>query len=314
MKSSFFFLILFAQASLCLNASNLDPQSMLGSLHTASSDTIIGDEYLGQTPPSDIPEVFGPGIVSTEHRDHNLSYTPDMQEFYFTRKDKDSRKWFLIGYKLENGVWREFLREPRLGRPIISPDGNVLHMGDHYKTRTDSGWSKAKSLGPMFDRADWGLMRLSASANGTYVFDDYKSDDLLRISKLEHGKRQAPVVLGPEINNGKYTAHPFIAPDESYLIWDSEKTEGYGESDLYISFRQQDGSWSQSINLGDKINTAATESGAYVSPDGKYLFFNRNPASETTDGDILWVSTEFFDALKQRIVIKTASNLSQIKE
>ena len=40
-----------------------------------------------------------------------------------------------------------------------------------------------------------------------------------------------------------WTAHPFIAPDESYLIWDSEREGGFGESDLYISFRQDDGSW-----------------------------------------------------------------------
>ena len=54
---------------------------------------------------------------------------------------------------------------------------------------------------------------------------------------------------------GEWKAHPFIAPDESYLIWDDEREGGYGDNDLYISFRQQDGSWGAAINLGDKINT-----------------------------------------------------------
>jgi len=35
---------------------------------------------------------------------------------------------------------------------------------------------------------------------------------------------------------GKYNAHPFIAPDEAYIIWDGERDSGYGDTDLYISF------------------------------------------------------------------------------
>lgn len=68
-------------------------------------------------------------------------------------------------------------------------------------------------------------------------FDDYKSndDDAIRISTMMGGKRQAPQKIGPVINTGNMTAHPFIAPDESYLIWDSERENGYGDSDLHIT-------------------------------------------------------------------------------
>ena len=156
--------------------------------------------------------------------------------------------------------------------------------------RTQYGWSEVKSLGPMFDREDWGIMRLSASAKGTYVFDDYKSSDVIRISTIKDGKRQAPKLLSTVINSGKWTAHPFIAPDESYLIWDSEKADGVGDKDLYISFRQPDGSWGSAINLGSKINTDGTEGGAYVTPDGKYFFFNRHEIDG--NGDIYWVDAK----------------------
>ncbi|WP_206539217.1 hypothetical protein [Aquimarina megaterium] len=162
--------------------------------------------------------------------------------------------------------------------------------------RTETGWSEVKSLGPMFDREDWGIMRLSASTKGTYVFDDYKSNDVIRMSTIKDGKRQKPKLLGKEINTGKWTAHPFIAPDESYLIWDSEKDNGYGDSDLYISFRQQDGSWGAAINMGDKINTSSWESGGYVTPDGKYFFFNK----ADSDGDIFWVDAQVIENLRPK--------------
>lgn len=260
--------------------------------------------YLGQKPPGLIPKLFAPGYVATRHRDYNGSFTPDMKEFYFSRRDVDTEKWWLIRFKLKNNQWQESVVGPRVGRPVLAPDGNTMHLGNKYMERTISGWSEVKSLGPMFDRNDWGIMRLSASAKGTYVFDDYKNNDVLRISIIKNGKRQPPKLLGPQINSGKWTAHPFIAPDESYLIWDSEKDDGYGDKDLYISFRQQDGSWGTAINLGETINTDGVEAGAYVSPDGKYLFFNRN-SIQTKDGsdpegDIYWVDMQIIEMLRPK--------------
>ncbi len=259
-----------------------------------SSFPLLEGLYLGQKPPGLTPEVFAPGIVSTEHRDLSAFFSPDMKEFYFTRKDVKNKKWSLVVFKSENNRWRESVVGPRVGRPIFAPDGKTMHLGSKYMERTETGWSEVKSLGPMFDREDWGIMHLSASTKGTYVFDDYKSNDVIRISTLKDGKRQAPKKMGPVINTGKWTAHPFIAPDESYLIWDSEKDSGYGDSDLYISFRQQDGSWGVAINMGDKINTSSGESGGYVTPDGKYFFFNKADG----DGDIFWVDARVIENLR----------------
>lgn len=179
----------------------------------------------------------------------------------------------------------------------MAPDGKTMHMGKYYMERTKSGWSEAKSLGPMFDRDDWFIMRLTASELGTYVLDDARSGDVIRISRMMDGKRQTPERLGPEINTGKFNAHPFIAPDESYLIWDGERESGYGNSDLYISFRQEDGSWGEAINLGDKVNTSAREASGSVTPDGKYLFFSRDTSE---DGDVFWVDAQIIETLRPK--------------
>ncbi|CAH9049905.1 hypothetical protein PSECIP111951_00072 [Pseudoalteromonas holothuriae] len=258
--------------------------------------------YLGQTPPDSTPEVFAKGYVSTVHHDTSISFTANLKELYLSRYNSDTGKWKLIRFKLENKQWKESIIGPRVGRPILSPDGNTMHLGNKYMTRTVQGWSEVKSLGSMFEQDNWGIMRLSSSADGTYIFDDYKSNDVLRISTIENGQRQSPKLLGPHINSGKWTAHPFIAQDGSYIIWDSEKVSGYGDKDLYISFRQTNGDWSKAFNLGETINTKQVEAGAYVSPDGKYLFFNRVPlqASDGSEpkGDIYWVDAEIITKLR----------------
>lgn len=275
--------------------------SMLGispKSFSQNDSSILKGPYLGQEPPGLTPKIFAPGFVATEHRDYSGFFTPDMKEFYFTRRNKDTGKWWLVAFKLKNGRWHESVEGPRVGRPMIAPDGKTMHLGKNYMQRTKAGWSEVKSLGPMFDRNDWGIMRLSASANGTYVFDDYKSNDVIRISTIENGIRQQPKLMSSVINSGKWTAHPFIAPDESYLIWDSEKDDGFGDKDLYISFRQANGSWSEAINLGNQINTNGTEGGAYVTPDGKYFFFNRHEVDG--NGDIYWVDAKLIMDLKPK--------------
>lgn len=253
----------------------------------------IDSPYLGQKPPGLTPEIFAPKILSLEHRDWSAFLSPNLNEFYFTRRNFKTAKWTLIVFKKdENNQWNESVVGPRVGRPIFAPDGKIMHLGNKYMERTSTGWSDVKSLGPMFDREDWGIMRLSSSVMGTYVFDDYKNNDVIRISTIKNGKRQEPTLLNKNINSGKWTAHPFIAPDESYLIFDSEREDGFGKSDLYISFKQKDGSWGTAINMGNKINTSGAERGGYVTPDGKYFFFNSKV--------IKWVDARLIEKLRTK--------------
>ncbi|MFY0627585.1 MAG: alpha/beta hydrolase [Reichenbachiella sp.] len=269
------------------------------SLNTNFSD--MKSPYFGQKVPGLIPEIFASNILSVKHRDRNGFFSNDMKEFYFVRNNEQKDTWTLIKYKFSEQGWQESIVGPRIGRPLMAPNNEIMHLGGKYVERTKTGWSEVKSLGPLIDRKDWGIMRLTSSLKGTYVFDDYKNGDVIRISKIKDGKRQKPIKMGPEIQNGEYSAHPFIAPDESYLIWDCEKESGYGDIDLYISFRQENGSWCEAINMGAEINTSAGDAGGYVTPDGKYFFFNRSRPEEDKNlakAGIYWVDAKIIDELR----------------
>ena len=96
-----------------------------------------------------------------------------------------------------------------------------------------------------------------------------------------------------------WAAHAFIAPDESYIVFDSDNRPGGqgGEGDLYVVFRNPDGSWSDAFNLGDTINTPGTNFCPMVSPDGKYLFY-------AASRDIYWVSAEVIHRLRPAVAKK----------
>lgn len=280
---------------------------MMSNVSNAQNTTpTLEGPYLGQTPPGLTPVPFAPGIVTTKGWEYGAIFSPDMKEFYFLRNNEETDKHELVVYENKNNQWHQTGVSPRQGQPIIAPDGKTMHLGRRYKERTDAGWSERKSLDAPFD--DVLIMRMSSSAKGTYFFDEviadgnggYK-DAPIQSSRLVDGKYEEPKPLNKEINSGKMNSHPFIAPDESYIIWDSERDDGFGDGDIYISYKQDDGSWGKAINMGDKINTDAWDAAASVTPDGKFLFFNRNVGSEDNQNiDIFWVDAQIIEDLRPK--------------
>ena len=284
---------------------------MLSMLTLSSNTYSKGDfpalkgPYLGQMPPGSTPKVFAPGIVNTvENREIEGMFAKGMKAFYFVKRPlgekSNSKVLAVIEYK--NNQWQESVVKQGVSEPSVSPDGKTIYFAKEYIERTNTGWSELKSLGAPFENIE--IMRLSASSNGTYYFDTFTEnlDAPLRYSRLIDGKYEPPKSLGQQFAIGSYNAHPFIAPDESYIIWDSRRESGYGSSDLYISFRNSDGSWGPAINMGDEINTASAENYPSVSPDGNFLFFDRRKQSESAKPpvDIYWVDAQIIDVLRSK--------------
>jgi len=251
------------------------------------------DRYLGQKPPGLIPELFAPGIVSTEeYLETVVTFLPDMRELQFTRSGGKYKEPTLFVMQNKNNRWSR--------KSIPSTDINK------YKERFNPSVSEMKSLEPFKDIPITGF---SVSSKDTYYFYFIDFSDggsgHMSYSRLIDGKYETPQKMSKAINTGKYIAHPFIAPDESYLMWDAE-IEGKSTPDIYISFRQNDGSWGAAINMGDKINTPLYEQHARVTPDGKYLFFwkgdvkVREDGSRYVIGSPYWVDAKIIETLRPK--------------
>jgi hypothetical protein len=91
---------------------------------------------------------------------------------------------------------------------------------------------------------------------------------------------------GPNRRPGR---HPFIAPDESYLVFDAYDKETHSGA-LFVCFRTGENEWSKAIELAE-INFARHIC-AFVSSDGNYLFYSAN-------GDIYWVGTEIIQQKRE---------------
>lgn len=248
---------------------------MSGNSYGTDNFPALENRYLSQKLPGLNPELFAPGIVSTqEHVETEVLFLPDMRELSFTRSGGKYKEptWLVMQYN--GNRW--------IKKSIPSTDVNK------YWERFSPSVSEMKNLEPFKDIP---IVGFSASPKGTYyyyVLDFKDGSGHMSYSRLIDGKYEEPKKMSKAINRGKYIAHPFIAPDESYLMWDAEK---HGEStpDIYISFRNEDGSWGEAISMGDTINTSAYEQRPKVTPDGKYLFFWRGDKKVRKDGSSYWI-------------------------
>ena len=67
------------------------------------------------------------------------------------------------------------------------------------------------------------------------------------------------------------SAHPSISADASYIIFASDRPEGYGKMDLYVSFNIN-GQWSLPSNLGPKINSAGNDWFPFIASTGHLIY------------------------------------------
>ena len=273
--------------------------------------------YFNQNPPGDSPQVFAPGIISTDGYEFAGNFTPDGKEFFFTRRPtfegSDNRIYYTVRH---NGSWTEpslapFAKDVFEMLPYVAPSGDRLFFSS-YRTKPDStkwdgeiwcsdktkdGWSKAKHFDAPFNKRF--TMYISSTTDGTLYFTA-KGEEKRGIFKSTNidGVYQEPQYLPAEINSIS-PAHPFIAPDESFLIVDAQ-LKGMGKPELFISFRKRDGNWTKMENMGKTINSTSTEYGASLSPDCRYLFFHRRLHGK---GDIYWVNVDIIDNLREKILI-----------
>ena len=144
--------------------------------------------------------------------------------------------------------------------------------------------------------------------DGTLYFCSmYGDQDGIYRAELRDGRYATREKLGFGINSGSTDGMPFIAPDESYLIFTSFRPGSIGMSDLFVTFRRADGTWTAPKNMGPKVNTAAKEGYPYVTVDGRYFFFYSNKVSVLNKhrvpdgpGNVYWIDAKIIQELKPK--------------
>jgi Tol biopolymer transport system component len=261
-------------------------------------------ENIQNNMPVKAPELFAKDVVSTGDDEFGITFTPDEKTCFFAKKTAStitSSSIVICFSRLENGHWTQPAIAPFSGHykdfnPFITPDGSKLFFISNrpvtgkktkdadiwFVEKKDLGWSEPINIGAPVNTAGWEL-GCSVSANGTIYFSAIRENgnaDIYSAAYID-GKYTTPERLDSSINSAANESDPFIAPDESYIIFSSlgradalhsGGADSYPRSDLYISFKK-DGKWTTATHLAMGINSEAEESNPYVSSKSGLLFF-----------------------------------------
>lgn len=180
--------------------------------------------------------------------------------------------------------------------PIISTDGKTLYFTRDnapdnvgggkqdiwFSTlQSDGSWGKAVNMGfPLNNTASNYIINITPDNNVMYVGNTYKDNGDPGgpgISVTTRGVNgwniPRKIVINEYKNDNQYTDY-FPDLSNRFIIVAIENEGSIGKKDLFISFRQDDGTYSKPLNMGSAINTVGDEFGPVLAADGKTLYFN----------------------------------------
>lgn len=267
--------------------------------------------YFGQTPPGNHAIVFAPDFISkSDIYAQSGVFSPNGKEFYFTVANNKWDYFEIRHSSLVNGKWTTPVKDDFFGvksnmEPFFSSDGKRVYFnyGDlsgtdiWYCEKENEKWGKPVKLPEPVNTSSFEWYPTLSKNNTLFLT---RNGDIFYFTS-NNGQFNKEVNLGTPVNSSKYEeADPYISSNEDFLIFHSYgRPDGYGQGDLYISFKKENDKWTNPKNLGPQINTNEFEFGPSLTPDGKYFLFSRRKQWQTDiPSKIFWIKSDFIDSLK----------------
>jgi|GEM_PF-359953 len=300
---------------------------------------VLKGPYLGQKPPGLKAEIFAPGIISTElHDDAAPIFSPDGKKIFFRIVYKIEGKYYGTHFYVmqENGIWSYPKVAPFSGkfmdtRLCFSPDGKTLYWSssraktyslnnydlDLWRCKLSANnWGKPEHLKALSTKGN--ESNIGSMLDGSLLWC-VRSKDKKKLMKyytaqLEGDNFSKPIETKQMPSDPEKLLEYVVSPKGDYMIVTIK--EPNNDFNLYVSFKEKNGSWGKPKTLGNNVNSRWMDKAAGITPDGKYMFFvssrhvpNRNPKKhwdnpilqnlqEIFTADIFWVDTKIIDYLK----------------
>lgn len=186
-------------------------------------------------------------------------------------------------------------------RPLIAPGANTLFFSRQNHPENIGGekddediwfsekdpltgdWLKAKNAGKPLNNKGPNFIS-SISANGeamllllgnAYYSKNKMTQGVSMSQKKQDGSWAKPKNLDIANDyNLSEKANYFLTDDMKTIIMSVERKDSQGDRDLYVINLKKDGSWTEALNLGSQINSAAEEASPFLASDGKTMFFS----------------------------------------
>jgi outer membrane protein OmpA-like peptidoglycan-associated protein/tetratricopeptide (TPR) repeat protein len=186
--------------------------------------------------------------------------------------------------------------------PLISADGKKMiftsnrgepikgapHPEDIYATHLKNGiWEAPIKLGSSINTSENdAAASLSPDGKTMFLYYEVGGGDVYT-SNFDGTNWSKPAPLNRNINTSQYwETCASVSPDGKRLYFASNRPDGYGELDLYVSELDSKGQWGKAANLGPLINTPGNDDSPSIHFDGSTLYFSSDGHPRMGNSDI----------------------------
>jgi outer membrane protein OmpA-like peptidoglycan-associated protein/tetratricopeptide (TPR) repeat protein len=222
------------------------------------------------------PVPFDPKIVkgiSSPLDDYLVSLSPDNEIAYYTRKTKDNK---ISGYKSEPAFQEKFYYSYRIAENVFD---NGKEMPYPFNRNENEGGATITGNNK---ELIYTVCKMVTSPRQYYNCDLYSSKNIkgywTDIVPLERVNR-------PDT----WESMPSITADGKELYFVSNRPGGIGGYDIYKSIKDENGEWSEPINVGKPINTSGDEKSPFIHTDTRTLYYSSNGRPGMGGYDIYYV-------------------------
>ena len=220
-----------------------------------------------ETPVSATLENLGDSVNSS-FDDYHPSLSADGKTFIFTSRREDSKG----GIQLDDGQYYEDVYESKW---------NGL----------EDDWGESKPVEGALNTEEYDAnCSVSPDGQSILVYRNVTSENKkiisptgggdIYLSKLGATGRWSAPKLVDGVNSTAMDAGACLSSDGSTMYFISNRSGvvggrgAQGGKDIWVSTKEEDGTWGKPTNIGEDINTNGDESSVFIHPNGKTLFFS----------------------------------------
>jgi outer membrane protein OmpA-like peptidoglycan-associated protein len=183
--------------------------------------------------------------------------------------------------------------------PIVSADGKILFVNRHNhpqnldgeqdnsdiwmsEMQPDGKWGRIKNMGSTVNKFEsvWPCGALPDNNTilvGTNYYDLLKKKNVTAPAfcyRKKNGWSAPEKVNIPNCYATGFSSLDYgVAPSGKAIFMAFERENSYGQTDIFVSLMQPDGSWTEPINIGKVVNTTGKESTPFMAADNVTLYF-----------------------------------------
>ena len=234
----------------------------------------------------------------------------EIQELISILGEKENGQIKNIGSDINSSV-KEYTPIPEVsGRKMYftsngrsGGSGNEDLWESSLNEQTNS-WYNTKPISELNDSGNQAPLAVSPDGTEIFIFGHYTGalggGDIFQ-SKLGSNGWQETTHLNRPINSEYFDSDIGFSSEGKAVLFVTDRPGGYfplnlknkyhagdywGNTDIYVSFKNEDGSYTSPRNLGPFINTPGAERMPFLHPDGKTLYFSSNGHNGFGDLDI----------------------------